>query len=274
MRARGWVVAGILGVASVASPMASSVAFAQPKDTEPKPSPVDIKDIRDKLLVFQDKAGGTYVVYFADDSGSTSRVWYGTGKQLYEQIVIGRSRDGDSWSVSTWAPRVAEIRPGQISKRADGTFEKTCDGKDDAVLALLTGDKAKAIISKSGFFSSALVRRPHLFARDDSGVYYYVDHLDAAHGGKGFRVFIGKKGAMKQMSLTDVASDSAGQVFSTKTGDLRLVNTAQGDTKPNTKWIRGEKKTDLIQLDLDVNSPIIFKDLGIYKFTGTVCDNI
>ena len=79
---------------------------------------------------------------------------------------------------------------------------------------------------------------------------------------------------MKQMALTDVASDSAGQVFSTKTGDLRLVNTTDGEARPSTKWVKGEKKTDLISLDVDANSAVIFTDLGIYKFTGTLCDNI
>jgi hypothetical protein len=249
-------------------------ALGQPKDADPKPTPVDIKDIRDKVMVFQDKSGGTYVVYEQSDGAVSSRVWYGTGKTLYEQIVIGRSRNGDAWSVNTWAPRLSEIRPAAVMRNTDGTFTKWCDGKDDFALTQITGDKAKTVVDKYSFVSPALVRRPHMFARDDAGIYYYVDRLDNAHGGKGFRVFVGKKGAMKQMSLTDVASDSAGQVFSTKTGDLRLVKTSDGETKPSTKWVRGEKKTDLIPLDVDVNSPVIFKDLGIYKFTGTLCDNI
>lgn len=250
-----------------------SVALGDvPKDMDPKPTPVDIKAMKDKLLVFQDKAGGTYVVF--DERGSDARAWYGTGKQLYEQVVVGRSRNGSAWSLNTYAPRLAETRPASIMKKEDGSFLRWCDGKDDALLTQLGGDKAKAVIDKYSFLSSALVRRSHLLARDDSGIYYYVDRLDAAHGGKGFRVFVGKKGAMKPMALTDVASDSAGQVFSTKTGDLRLVNTNDDGVKPSTKWVRGEKKTDLIQLDLDVNSPVIFTDLGIYKFTGTLCDDI
>lgn len=265
MRARGWVVAGLLAW--------SSVALGQPKDADPKPTIVDIKPFKDKLQVFQDKAGGTYVVY--DDAGglSDTKVWYGAGKDLYEQITIGRSRDGDSWSINTYAPRLAEIRPASIQKNKDGSFLKWCDGKDDAVLTQLSGDKAKGVIDKYHFLTPALVRRSHLLARDDTGIYYYIDRLDAAHGGKGYRVFVGKKGGMKQLALTDVATDTGGQVFSTKTGDLRLVKT-DGEPRPATKWVKGEKKTDLIQLDLDANSTVIFNELGIYKFTGTLCDNI
>jgi hypothetical protein len=262
MRARGWVV--------LALGLTLSAATAVAESKEPKPFVLDLKDLKDKLIVARDAAGGTYVVLPA---GSDSRAWYGTGKTLYEQILIGRSADGDAWSLNVWAPRLAEIRPGAIDRRKDGTFAKTCDGLEDAVLTQVTGDKAKAVLDKSIFMSPALLRRPHLLARDDSGSYFYVDKLATQYGGKGYRVFVGRKGAMKQMTLTDVASDSAGQVFSTKSGDLRLVRTEQ-ENKSSTLWVKGGKKTELIPLDTDANSPVIFNDLGVYKFIGTICDNI
>lgn len=267
-----------VGVGSLTGGAASGDPKADPKaarapiqSKDPKPTPVDIKAFKDKLEVFRDAAGGTYVVL--NDPAQDRRAWFGTGKTLYEQVVIGRSSDGDGWSISTWAPRVAEVRPGSISRLGDGTYQKSCGGDEDATLALLTGDKAKAVLDKSAFMSPALVRRAHLLTRDDSGVYYYIDRLDRAHGSKGYRVFVGKKGAMKEATLTDVASDTAGQVFSTKTGDLRLVTT-HDDQKPTARWIRGEKKTDLVSLDIDANSQVIFRDLGIYEFLGTICDNI
>jgi hypothetical protein len=232
---------------------------------EPKPVPVEIKAFRDELLVFQDGGGGTYVVRPDNDA----KVFYGTGKQLYEQIVIHRGKD-----VSTWAPRIAQLRPAQIERKQDGTYQKTCDGKDDHVLSQLTGDKARAVLDRYQFLSTAMVRRPHLLARDDSGVYYYIDVIAKQYGGQGHRVFIGKKGAMKELPLTDVASDTGGEVFATKTGDLRLVTTTGASTPKSVTWVRGERKTELIVLDLDVNSPLIFRDLGLYKFMGTLCDNI
>jgi hypothetical protein len=261
MRARGWVVAGVLGV---------GVATA---GAEPKPTPVDIKGIKSKLVVLQDALGGTYVV-LPIGSGVSGQVFYGPGKTLYTQVVIGGSRDDASWTISTWAPRIADIRPGTIQFKADGTYFKSCDGKDDAELGVITGDKAKVVLDKYAFVTSGIIHVPHLFARDDTGVYYYVDRLAKAYGGNGYRVFVGRKGAMKAMSLTDVASDSVGQVFSTRTGDLRLVRTTEDSAKAGTTWIKGEKRTELIKLDVDVNSPVIFRELGIYKFTGTICDNI
>jgi hypothetical protein len=91
------------------------------------------------------------------------------------------------------------------------------------------------------------------------------------YGGAGYRVFVGKKGAMKQMPLTDVASDSAGEVYSTKNGDIRIV-TENG--KSTAAWIKGEKRKELSVLDLDVNSHIIYSELGVYEFLGTVCDEL
>lgn len=264
MRARGWVIAGVLGCA---------IAPVGAETKDPKPLATDIKDFKDQLLVLKDSAGGTYVVLPRSDKVDY-RAWYGTGKTLYEQVRRGSSTDGDAWSISIWAPRIAQLRPGSIDKKKDGTYFKSCDGEDDFVLSEVTGDKAKAVLDKYAFVSPGLVRTPHLFARDDTGVYYYVDRLTPRHGGKNYRVFVGRKGGMKQLALTDMASDSAGQVFSTKTGDLRLVHTTEGPTKPATSWVKGGKKTDLIGLDVDVNSPIIFNELGIYKFTGSICENL
>lgn len=239
---------------------------------DPAPMRVDLNPKNEPVLVLKDGSGGTYVVVAPGDT-SSRRSFYGTGKQLYEQISIGGSRDGDSWEINVWSPRVPNLRPGALTRRKDGTYFRSCDGLDDAVLTEISGDKAKAVLEKSQFLSPGLVRRPHLLARDDSGVYYYVDKLAERHGGKAFRVFVGRRGAMKQLPLVDVAMDSAGQVFSTKTGDLRLVQSNDSD-KRSSAWIKGSKKTELVMLDLDVNSVVIFKELGIYKMIGSICDNV
>lgn len=269
MRAPGWVVAALLlGTAGL--------SFADDKKAmkDPAPFPVDVNPNKEPVVVLKDASGGTYVIV-GEPTRASKKAFYGTGKQLYEQITIGGSTDGDAYSINVWAPRIKEMRPGGILRRKDGTYFRTCDGLDDAILTELTGDKAKAVLDKSQFLSPGLVRRPHLLARDDMGIYYYVDNLAERHGGKGYRVFVGKRGAMKQLPLVDVAEDSAGAVFSTKTGDLRLISNFGGtETRKSSTWIKGNKRTELIILDLDVNSPVIFKELGIYKLVGGICDNV
>jgi len=247
------------------------LAVVSGASAEPKPTAVDIKPFKDKLIVLTDAAGGVYAAVWGDEP----QFFYGNSKTkiLYAQVIVGRSRNEDAWDIDAWTPRLPEIHSGALQHKADGSYMKFCWGADDAVLTEQTGDKAKAILDKYQFMSTAMTRAPRLLARDDAGVYYYIDELRQQYGGKGYRVFVGKKGAMKQFPLTDVATDNAGDVFSTKNGDLRLVRTG-GENGPKIVWVKGEKKVELIGLDTDANSPVIWKDLGIYDFLGTICDNV
>lgn len=254
---RWWV-----AVAFVAFPLVAAAG-------DPKPKAVDIKPFRDKLIVLADAAGGTYVV----KPGEDAQIFYGTGKMLYAQVVVGRGANEDDWNVNVWAPRAPGYQPGSI-ERHSGAFEKFCGGENKTALTLVTGDKAKAILDRSQFVSTAMFRTPHAFLRDDAGAYYYVDQLRREYGGKGYRVFVGKKGAMKSLPLTDTAIDSAGEVFATKSGDLRLVINDDGTTPKTATWVKGGKKTTLTILDMQQDEPIIFKELGIYSFLGTICDDL
>jgi len=250
------------------------VVLAGVASADPAPKPINMKPHADKLVVLKDAEGGVYVVMNERDD---PHIFYGRGKVLYDQVLEGgRGRDGDAWNISVTAPRVEYPFMGQIGYRKDGTFYRACGNKFISELTQLTGDKANEIIEKWQFLTTSMIRRPYLLARDNRGVYYYVDVLRPVYGGSGHRVFVGKKGALKQLALTDVATDSAGDVFSTKSGDLRLVRTYGADNRESitTQWIRGEKTSDLIYLDLYMNQPLIYRDLGLYKIPGTICGDI
>ena len=238
---------------------------------DPKPKAIDVKAIRDKLLLLEDTQGGTYVVL----PGADGRVFYGTSlKVVYEQIVVTKGSDGDAWNFGVYAPRLSGITPALVQRRSDNaTFERWCD-QAQMPLKLVPADRAKPILEKMQFMTSALIRRPQFFARDDAGVYFYVDQLAKQYGGEGYRVFSGKKGAMKQLPLVDVAHDTGGDVFSTKSGDVRFVIDATDHAKNSAYWIKGDKKHELTILDPENNSRVIFKDLGIYSFLGTPCDEL
>ena len=98
------------------------------------------------------------------------------------------------------------------------------------MLTELTGDKAKAILDKYRVPDDGDRRTCRTCSRATTPASTTTSTGSRkVYGGKGYRVFVGKKGAMKQLPLTDVASDSAGDVFSTKTGDLRLVRNSEND---------------------------------------------
>ena len=267
MHARGWASAVV-----IRSTVCAVLAVAATAAADPTPKPVDVKAMKSKATVLTDAQGGIYVVFRGDDA----KVFFGpNGKTVYEQAIVGSSSDGEGrWEFDTWAPRIVEEpHLASITRKKDGTYEKACRDQESMALTELSGDKAKTVLDRAAFVSSGVVRVPHLLARDDSGVYYYVDRIAKIYGGKGYRVFVGKKGAMKPMPLTDVASDSAGEVFSTKSGDLRLVRHSE-DSKDTMTWVKGEKRMELVALDTDVNSAVVFRDLGIYTFLGTLCDNV
>lgn len=254
------------------------VGLAGVATADPTPKPVDIKPFKDKLVVLKDADGGVYAVTY--EKGEDPHIFYGTSaKVLHEQLLEGSSsRNGDvAWSVAVQAPRAAYPFMGHVERKPDGSYQRTCGDTLIVPLTELTGDKAKAVLDKAQFLTTTMIRKPYLLARDDRGIYYYVDVLRPIYGGAGHRVLVGKKGALKQMALTDVTSDSAGDVFATKSGDLRLVRTLDeqaNETKATAQWIRGEKRTELIYLDVYMNQPLIWRDFGIYKIPGTICGNI
>jgi hypothetical protein len=240
---------------------------------DPKPTAVDIKPLRGRLLVLQDARGGTYVLV----PGPDGPVYYGTDGTLYEQLVQSGGADGSAgtWQVGVWAPRVPVMRPGVIARRANGTYHRYCgmDDANDIELTERTGDRAHQVLDHSRFLTTASVRVPRLLARDDDGVYYYVDMIRAVYGGRGFRLLVGRKGALKPLPLRDLNSDSAGDVFLTSSGQLRLVHDPDSGRDTAT-WVHGDHHTALVVLDPGPNSPLIYRDLGVYSSTGMLCEDL
>ena len=53
-------------------------------------------------------------------------------------------------------------------------------------------------------------------------------------------------------------------------GELRIVT----DNDKTGFWVRGRKKTTLKLLDLADNRYLIYRELGIYGFIGTACEDL
>ena len=273
MRARGgWThPAGRLAIALVAVAGAGSAALAGPRADKPKP--IDAKSVMDKLQVFHDELGNIYVVpkagaFSFDDAQQW--VFYGDRKTLYQQRVIGASEDGGNMEFSVWAPRAKGMRVGSLEVD-NGKLTLHCRPESDEGIRPLTelqADEARTLFQHATFLPPLWQRQAHLLARDDDGVYYYVDVLREEFGGKGYRVFVGQKGAMKQIVMTNIVSDSAGEIFITKSGQLKLIEGAK------MFWIKGGKKTELTTLPIEDNVYLIYRDLGIYGSLGAVCDDL
>jgi hypothetical protein len=155
----------------------------------------------------------------------------------------------------------------------DKAYTLHCEKRTTAMTALSKED-AQKLLAGAKFMNNKWKRRAYTLARDNSGVYYYVDQAREPEGNKDFHIYKGPKGAVKQQEMVNVVSDGEGNIFVTKNGKLRLVL-----DKHEQSWIAGNgKPTQLTQLDLNmfVNSILVYTELGAYtgETLGTPCDDL
>jgi hypothetical protein len=139
-------------------------------------------------------------------------------------------------------------------------------------LQLLDADQAQALLKGAAWAPSPQQYRPYALLRDDRGTYFFVDRGFLPGEEKRFRLFVGQKGALKVQKMTNVVSDSEGEIFSTKTGSLRLII----DKAVESVWIAGAKKTQLRRVPVEDNLTMIYNELGVYlgQKMGTPCDDL
>ncbi|HET9989687.1 MAG TPA: hypothetical protein VFQ65_14240 [Kofleriaceae bacterium] len=244
------------------------------KDLEnKKPKPIEVKANADKLEVWKDDLGQYYVVptlnaFTFDEAGAW--VFYGDGKTMYQQRIIGSGTAAKGYDWTIWSPRVKTVQAAGLETKND-RLTVSCGVKDTRALTQLKADEAKVFFAKTTFYPPLWQRQTRFLARDDDGVYYFVDELRDEYGGQGYRVFVGQKGTMKEMGMTNVVEDSGGFIFATKGGSLKIISDKKLDT---AYWVKGGKKLELTVLVPNDNRHLIYRDLGIYGSIGTVCDDL
>jgi hypothetical protein len=229
---------------------------------------VDISAVRDKLVIVHDgKQHYIAVVPFGD---TYEHLYYGDGKHFYGQRVSGGSRSGDTeWNRVFWEPRVDVPWKGSIGFR-DGKYSVQC-GSRATEFQPLPADEQGAMLKAAAFAKPLWSHQAYALARDNKGTYYFVDRLREPENSKAFRLFAGPRGSLKLMKMTNVVSDSQGDIFSTKKGELRLVL-----DRMHPVWAAGKAETALVNLPLDENRVMIYTDLGVYagQRLGTPCDDL
>lgn len=256
---------------SAAILLVAGAASAETRKPSKAHAPIDIRAVVDQLDVFKDDAGSVLVVpkVAALKDDLEKWVFYGNAKTLYQQRIVGSSVQSDVYEWMVWSPRVQGIQQAIVGSDPNGVTIQCTNRKDGhRTLAPLPPDQARKVLAKATFLPPLWERQAHFLARDDDGVYFFVDMLQEDFGGKGHRVFVGKKGALKEAAMTNVVSDSAGEIYSTKTGELKIVTGADG----KAYWKKGGKKTELVVLEIQKNRYMIYRELGIYGTLGVVCD--
>ena len=254
-----------------------SVSHASAADRKPEPGELDTSAFRDSLAVFTDGAGHymTMVTFETMTEGVEfgEHVYYGDGARLYAQKIGGASSDSKQRKIhrSFWEPRGGGSFAGQGVK-----YVLECHDRATA-FAPLKDDARKAFLEKARFFPRLWKRRAYTLARDDEGTYYYVDRALQPRESFDFNLYRGTRGAMKPMPLVNIVSDSEGDIFAGKRGRLRLVLTnSSGRRQRAWEWIAGKARKPLVDVPVDRNAMLIYRDLGVYdgKRLGTPCDDL
>lgn len=263
MRALGLCAAVGLAVGSIVG--FGGLAEAQKKGKKaPSVDTFDISALKAELVVLTD-GQGHFLVVQPKASGS---LFYGDGKQFFEQRVFSSGSDGKgNMSMRYWDPR---SRPnGADLDKKDSVWRVTCDRRD-TVFSELPTKEATRILESAKFFKALWKHQAYALSRDDNGTYYYVDRLRDEYGGKGFRLWVGQRGAMAPQQMTNIVSDSEGDIFATKKGDLRLIL-----DKKDARWVKGKKRTELTYVPVWDNAYVIYAELGVYiERMGTPCDDL
>lgn len=199
------------------------------------------------------------------------RLFYGNDKEL-RLLPPRRPRNSEGWFfdpryVSKKAPyRWSRVSLLKINEK-DGSCLLQC-GKHESKLRLMGREKKMNLFKNAKMKEPLARRKPYGLARDRKGIYYYVDMAESDQV-KDYRLFKGPLGNLKRMKMTNIVSDSEGDVFATPNGKLRLVL-----EKEHSFWMRGKKREKLINVPIEKNYTLIFNDLGVYlgQPYGTPCD--
>jgi len=226
---------------------------------------VDVSPVRDKLQVLDD--GHDHFLALVPFGDMYEHFYWGDGKDFWAiQVFGGMSSGNESFERNFWDPRIRSRAQANFSLR-DGKYVLQCAERETTFKAS-DPTKQEAILKDATFHSQRWKRRAYALARDNGGTYWYVDRSRKDEI-TDFRLWSGPRGALKPLRMTNVVSDSAGDVFATKGGDLKLVL-----GKNEASWVQGKKSKDLILLPLADNVQLIYGDLGVYtgQPLGTPCD--
>ena len=279
MKHNTWLLRTVLCGTTLALP---SLAPAAPPKPPAPPAPeelVAVDKFREELVLLSDGKGHYLAVLpYAKrrELEVDPALFYGDGKRLYSLPIQGGGMNGpDTWNYAFAEPRLAvggrEEGSGYLALR-EGQYKVSC-GDREVVLTPVKAETAAPLLGAAQYLRSPRQHRPHALMRDDQGTYYYIDRGYHKGSERSFRIFAGPRGALKPLRMTNAVSDSEGDVFTTKSGTLRLLM-----NKENASWVeRGkERKLTRVPVDFNRNVAMIYNELGVYigERLGTPCDDL
>lgn len=224
--------------------------------------------------------GKSHYVVMAPDERLISALYYGSDKQLYRVppeesgALTGGHFLEPRFVAPTHNPSFRGVDMRVYSEVVVDKEKSTCEvfcGERKVALQVVPADKAAQLLSSVKFVENPRQFVPYALARDERGTYYYVDRGATPVTASRFRLFRGPRGNLKLQQMTNVVNDSEGDVFSTKSGSLRMII-----DKRESTWIENQKPSKLTLVPVQQNLSMIYNDLGVYagQRQGTPCDDL
>ncbi|MBW1808568.1 MAG: hypothetical protein JRJ87_10275 [Deltaproteobacteria bacterium] len=234
----------------------------------------------DKMILLSD-GKSHYIAYVPEDVKEyvdsdkkpkkvKHRVFYGDGKVFFLMGVKSYGGEGGKrYSYSFSDPRFRWNNMPRF-EWSNGKYTATCR-KRKTELSQVEAGQARKLLSAATFKRSPHKWVPYALVRSDRGNYYFVDRGRWEDNRKHFRVFSGPKGNLKELKLKNIVSDSEGDIFSTPTGDLRLIL-----SKSKSWWVSKKKRDELTIVPVEKNVQMIYNELGPYTGIriGMFCDDL
>ncbi|WP_395846860.1 hypothetical protein [Cystobacter fuscus] len=221
---------------------------------------------------------GHYVLVRPDET-HTVQLAYGDGERFVEVasppwVLNGHFFLEPRFYNKTMNHSFRGLDMGLYSEVAVDEEKKTCAvrcGERTIPFTWVDGEQKETLVSKATFEPNPQKYVPYALLRDQKGRYYLVERGFKKEEERNFRVSIGPKGNLQVQKMKDVVSDSKGEIFSTKRGELRLVV----EKEQPSLWIENKKKTELRPVPVEENMPLIYNELGVYTGArlGTPCDD-
>jgi hypothetical protein len=224
--------------------------------------------------------GKSHYVVMAPDDKAQWQIYYGDGKRFVAVPSPGAFLGGD------WFFDPRHVAPGhnpnfrgydmRVHSQVEADAKKgVCAvhcGERTTPLKFVDAEEKRTLLMGAKYEPTVQRYRPHVLLRDERGQYYYVDKGFRPGEEKRFRLWKGPKGSLKEQKMTNVVSDSEGEIFSTKTGSLRLIV----DRAHPSVWIEGKRTVTLRAVPVEENLPLIYNELGVYlgEKMGTPCDDL
>lgn len=199
--------------------------------------------------------GTTETVYYSPQDYQVGRGWFFDPRQQNE----GNSRNFRGFDLRFFS---------HVDVEGD-SCQLTC-GERESAWTLLSNEEARTVIRGAESRPTPFDREPYALARDRRGIYYYVDRGNTPETRRDFHVYRGRRGQMERLQMTDIVSDSEGEIFATASGSLRLlVDSEEGDTQieengVGAHWIERDRPKELRRIPIAENYKLIMEELGVY----------